>query len=93
MLDARTTRLLWAARFGHEAVVRVLLAAGADAKQLNEENGDFALLWAARDGHEAVVRVLLQASADAKEVNEKDHTSPLSVAVGNPGMMRLLLGL
>ena len=70
MLDARTTRLLWAARFGHEAVVRVLLQAGADAKQANEQTGEFALELAARKGHEAVVRVLLAAGADAKQLNE-----------------------
>ena len=54
------TPLIWAARYGHEEVARLLL----QEKNLRPDgpdrnNGRTALSWAARNGHEGVVRLFL----------------------------------
>lgn len=55
--------LIRASRGGHAAVVRLLLAAGADPN-LAEGEGITALTVAAEGGHLEVVRLLLEAGAD-----------------------------
>ncbi|PKK53501.1 hypothetical protein CI102_1942 [Trichoderma harzianum] len=56
------TPLLWAAKEGHDAIVRLLLGAGAQADSPDNQNVT-PLLWTARKGHEAVARLLLDAGA------------------------------
>ena len=56
------TPLLWAAAKGHEAVVKVLIAAGADVNKMSK-SGATPLGEAARNGHEAVVKMLKAAGA------------------------------
>ena len=51
------TPLSWAARDGHEAIVKLLLEKGADIKA-KDNNGQTPLSWAAEKGHEAVVKLL-----------------------------------
>ena len=58
----RSTPLLEAARYGHEDITRVLIAAGADVKA-KDIDGKTALTLAVQGDHEEVVRVLKQAGA------------------------------
>ena len=51
------TPLLEAARYGHEDICRVLIAAGADVKA-KDKDGKTALTLAIQGGHDQVVRVL-----------------------------------
>ena len=57
-----STPLLEAARYGHEDITRVLIAAGADVKA-KDDDGKTALMLAVQGDHEDVVRVLKQAGA------------------------------
>ena len=57
---AGTTPLIWAARYGHEEVVRFLLQIKhIQPDQPNANSGRTALSWAAGNGHEGVVRLFL----------------------------------
>ena len=60
--EPRSTPLLEAARYGHEDITRVLIAAGADIKA-KDRDGKTALMLAVQGDHEEVVRVLKQAGA------------------------------
>ena len=60
---------------GREAVVRLLLEAGAD-KEAKNNYGRTPLIIAAQKGREAVVRLLLEAGAD-KEAKSNDGNTPL----------------
>ena len=55
--------LLSAARYGFDAVVSALVAAGANKNAANQ-NGATPFLLAAQNGHEAVVSALVAAGAD-----------------------------
>jgi ankyrin repeat protein len=55
-----STPLLEAARYGHEDITRVLIAAGADVKA-KDKDGKTALMLAVQGDHDEVVRVLKQA--------------------------------
>ena len=57
-----STPLLEAARYGHEDITRVLIAAGANVKA-KDKDGKTALMLAVQGDHEEVVRVLKQAGA------------------------------
>ena len=54
------TPLLEAARYGHDDICRVLIAAGADVKA-KDKDGKTALMLAVQGDHDQVVRVLKQA--------------------------------
>jgi ankyrin repeat protein len=54
------TPLLEAARYGHDDICRVLIAAGANLKA-KDKDGKTALMLAVQGGHDEVVRVLKQA--------------------------------
>ena len=56
--------LLYAAVLGHEAVVKVLIAAGADVNKAAPFRGRTPLWAAAYCDHEAVVKVLIAAGAE-----------------------------
>ena len=80
-----------ASYFGHEDIVKLLLAAKADV----DSKGDTKrtpLSWAAGNGHEGVVRLLLAAKADVDSKGDTERT-PLSWAAenGHEGVVRLLL--
>ena len=55
-----STPLLEAARFGHDDICRVLIAAGANLK-VKDNDGKTALMLAVQGDHDEVVRVLKQA--------------------------------
>ena len=55
-----STPLLEAARYGHNDICRVLIAAGANLKA-KDRDGRTALMIAVQGGHDEVVRVLKQA--------------------------------
>jgi len=57
-----STPLLEAARYGHEDICRLLIAAGANVKA-KDNDGKTALMLALQGDHEDVVRVLNQAGA------------------------------
>jgi len=58
--DRGSTPLLEAARYGHEDICRVLIAAGANIKA-KDNDGKTALALAIQGDHDEVVRVLKQA--------------------------------
>lgn len=62
-----STPLHIAAAFGRTAVVRQLLAAGANPNEVNSL-GDCGLNWAQFYGHTDVVRALIEAGADARRI-------------------------
>ena len=62
-----------ASRGGHEAVVKLLLEAGADVRAA-DENGDTPLMLASRGGREAVVKLLLEAGADVAATTQAGRT-------------------
>jgi len=94
MADGRgITPLAWAASYGHEGIVKLLL----DRKEVNPDSrdgvGQTPLLSAAWSGYEGIVKLLL----DRKEVNpdsrDKYDLTPLSCAAdgGREGIVKLLL--
>ncbi|KXH63431.1 hypothetical protein CSAL01_04545 [Colletotrichum salicis] len=85
------TPLSWAAEYGHEAVVRLLLDRGAHIEAADEE-GRTSLLWAAENGHEAVVELLLDRGANTEAADKKSRTPLLWAAKnGHEAVVRLLL--
>lgn len=70
--ETSQTPLLWAAKKGHEAIVRLLLGAGAQVDSADSQNLT-PLSWTARRGHEAVARLLLNERA---QVNWEDNWTP-----------------
>ena len=70
--------LLSAARYGFDAVVSALVAAGAN-KNTAMQNGITPLFIAAQNGHEAVVSALVAAGAD-KNAATQDGATPLFIA-------------
>jgi len=83
--------LLWAAEHGHQAVVKVLIAACADVKK-TDNDGRTPLWVAAEHDHEAVVKVLIAAGADKNKTNNVGRT-PLWVAAchGHQAVVKVLI--
>ncbi|KAI1131971.1 hypothetical protein F5Y10DRAFT_232366 [Nemania abortiva] len=85
------TALASAARFGHEAVVKLLLVKGVDI-DLQDEAGRTPLSWATGWGEAAVARLLLERGANAN-CQDTFGWTPLSWAVARShrAVVRLLL--
>jgi hypothetical protein len=83
--------LIAAAARGNAAIVRALLAAGAEVNYA-DAGGRTALFGAAHGGHEEVCRVLLAAGAKA-DVVTRGHSTPLQYAVeaGSLPIVEMLL--
>jgi ankyrin repeat protein len=83
---------MFAAKYGHTAIVDLLLAAGAYVNFKEESNKRTALTMASRWGRTAVVDLLLAAGAD---VNAKDRWDAIplfyAAAYGHVEIVRLLL--
>jgi ankyrin repeat protein len=74
------TALTWAAKFGHKAIVKLLLGTGkVDAESIGE-NGRTPLSWAARYGHKAVVKLLLDTGKVDADSTDKYGQTPFSWA-------------
>ncbi|KAL8299133.1 hypothetical protein RB593_009145 [Gaeumannomyces tritici] len=88
------TNLIIASHFGHEAVVKLLLATDKVDADSKDNNGRTPLSWAAANGHEAVVKLLL--GTGKVDVDSKDNNgqTPLSWAAanGHEAVVKLLLG-
>ena len=88
------TPLEWAARKGHQDVVKVLLDNNADVNASRHTDGATALYVAAQNGHGEVVKLLIDKSAD---VNASRHTDDGSTALyvaaqnGHGEVVKLLL--
>ncbi|KAI9763767.1 MAG: hypothetical protein M1840_009092 [Geoglossum simile] len=88
------TPLSWAAKRGHEAVVKLLLERGAELE--SKDSGDSysltPLSWAAVIRHEAVVKLLLERGAELESKDSHGRT-PLSWAAeeGHEAVVKLLL--
>jgi ankyrin repeat protein len=85
------TLLSWAAMYGHDTVMRLLLKAGAELNA-PDNSGRTPLSWAPMRGHAAVVHLLLEAGAELNMADTSGQT-PLSWATmcGYDTVMRLLL--
>jgi ankyrin repeat protein len=87
-------RPLWfASVHGHAAVMRALLAAGADASVANYRHGRAPLHNAAQHGHTEAAQVLLEAGASI-DCPDKYGWRPLFIAAesGHLGVVNALLG-
>ncbi|KAH0535997.1 hypothetical protein FGG08_007114, partial [Glutinoglossum americanum] len=87
------TPLSWAARRGHEAVVKLLLAMEKVDLNSKDSSGRTPLSWAAEGGQEAVVKLLL--ATEKVDLDSKDSSgrTPLSWATegGQEAVVKLLL--
>ncbi|KAF7538223.1 hypothetical protein G7Z17_g12680 [Cylindrodendrum hubeiense] len=92
--DSELTPILFASEFGHEGVVKLLLQAGADFDQKDDDWGRTPISWASGRGHKSVVELLLEAGAD---FNQKDDSGRTPIAwapkEGYESMVQLLLQL
>jgi hypothetical protein len=88
-----TSSIMVGSYFGHEAVVKMLLAIGKVEVDSKDNNGRTPLLWATQNGHEAVVRLLL--ATGKVDVDSKDNNgrTPLLWATQNgyEAVVKLLL--
>ena len=87
------TSLLFASKYGHEVVVRLLLETGKANADFQNMWGETPLLLASQNGHKAVVRLLLEtgkADANYKDISGR---TPLLLASqnGHEAVVRLLL--
>ena len=85
--------LLWAARYGHEAVIKVLLDSGKVDANPKDKDGRTPLSWASRFGHEAIVKVLLNSGKVDVDPKDKDGWTPLWWAIrnGHEAVVKVLL--
>ena len=94
--SAGVTALIWAARYGHEEVVRLLLREKhIQPDQEDTNDGRTALSWAAGNGHEGVVKLLLgRGDINPSTLDTEYGRTPLSWAAenGREGAVKLLLG-
>ena len=89
------TAIAWAARRGHEGVVRILLARCDVDPNAPDESGRTPVSLAAKNGHEGVVRVLLERDDVIPDTGDiLFGRTPLSWAAqnGHEGVVIMLLG-
>lgn len=85
------TALIIASHEGNKAIVRILLAAGAD-KDLREEKGNTALMAALMKKREEVAEILIEAGADINLWNRAGRTAlHFAASNGCSGTLRTLL--
>ena len=80
-IDARDingrTPLLWAARMGREAGVKLLLSTGMVDTDAKDYGGRTPLSWAAAAGHKAIVKLLLDTGRVDSNAKDEDGQTPL----------------
>eukprot|EP01062_Namystynia_karyoxenos_P036446 TRINITY_DN26550_c0_g1_i1.p1 TRINITY_DN26550_c0_g1~~TRINITY_DN26550_c0_g1_i1.p1 ORF type:complete len:2672 (+),score=869.85 TRINITY_DN26550_c0_g1_i1:62-8077(+) len=76
-----TTPLHLAAKRGHHAIVRVLLAHGVRVDR-KDKGDNTALMWAARGGHQRSCLLLVEAGADTRRMNKGGDSALLLAARG-----------
>ena len=81
------TPLSWAARNGHEAVVKLLLEKATDVGSNGSAYDQTPLWWAAENGHEAAVKLLLEKAVDMDFV---EAVLSLATARGHEAVVELL---
>ena len=89
-----STPLVWAARNGHEGVVKILLGQDNVNPDKPDNNGESPLSGAAVNGHEGVVKTLLGREDVDPDRPDNDGHTPLHGAVlyGCEGVVKILLG-
>ena len=87
------TSLAWAARNGHEGVVKILLERGDVDPNRLDKYSQTPLVSAAIMGHEGVVKLLLERENVDPNLREKGGNGPLGCAAcyGHEGAVKLLL--
>jgi len=75
--------LMTASRTGSAAIVRALLARGADVQAAESSRGQTALMWSASEGHVDVMRVLLDANANVAAKSKAGFTPLMFAARGS----------
>lgn len=86
------TALHWAAFRDDLALVKMLIAAGADVKAATRDGAITPLFLACTNGNAAIVGELLQAGADANSVNENGTTALMTAAAsGSADAVKVLL--
>jgi len=87
------TAISWAARRGHEGVVKILVEQGGINPDAPDEYGRTPFLLAAENGHEGVVKILLERDVNPNTADIQFGRTPLSFAAGNghEGVVRVLL--
>ena len=80
--ESGRTPLSWAAEYGHEAVVRLLMKRDVDTNA-EDNNGKTPLLVAAEKGHVAIVRELVEKGDVHFNVKDSKGNTPLSLAAEN----------
>ena len=85
--------LAWAARNGHEEVVKILLGCGEVNPDKPDDDGQTPLSYAAWNGHEGVVKILLGREEVNPDRPDTFHLTPLSHAAwnGHEGVVKILL--
>ncbi|RYP26030.1 hypothetical protein DL768_011840 [Monosporascus sp. mg162] len=76
------TPLSYAATYGHEAVVKLLIERGDVKTDLKDNYGRTPLSWAAEGGHETVVKLLVERDDVKADSKDKNGQTPLSWAAG-----------
>ncbi|KAI1042022.1 hypothetical protein LB505_012173 [Fusarium chuoi] len=88
------TALSYAARYGHEKVVKLLVARDdVDPNSTDGLYGETPLSWAAKNGHAGVVKLLLDNQGILADCVHENHQTPLSFAAenGHLEVVRLLI--
>jgi len=85
--------LIWAARKGHEIVVKLLLGRKDVNPDSPDRNGRTPISWAAENGHEAVAKLLLERKDVNPDRPDIDGRTPISWAAenGHEAVVKLLL--
>jgi len=88
------TPLLWAAKNGHEEVVKILLGRDDVNPEKPGQYEKTPLCYAAKNGHEGVVKMLLGRDDVNPDKPDKHSQTPLCLAAekGHEGVVKILLG-